>query len=192
MAEDTKGNSYAIASYGNGIARVTPSGVVSEYYTPANINASASGINGIASFGDKLLVVDNIPAAIYVFDTSAATAVKTKVELTMLEGSTLNCDGVYMPPMLHNEVMLCSVDGVGTLVVKSTDGWKSAKELGTVKNNATFAAEQGLGTNTVQIANSIYQNEEFFNDTGVFEIPGNRTLFPFIDITKQVLSLVHA
>ncbi|KAJ4339855.1 hypothetical protein N0V95_007666 [Ascochyta clinopodiicola] len=192
MAEDTKGNSYAIVTYGNGIAKVSSSGVVSEYYTPSNINATASGFNGVASFGDKLLAVDNIAPAITVFDTAAATAVGTTVNLTLQEGSVLNCDGVYLPPRFDSTVMLCSFDGLGIMVIKSTDGWKSAKHLGTVANNAAWAAQGGLGTNTVQIANSIYQNEEFFTDTTVYDAAGDRTVFPFLDITEQVVSLVNA
>ncbi|KAH6696463.1 hypothetical protein BKA61DRAFT_583838 [Leptodontidium sp. MPI-SDFR-AT-0119] len=173
MAEDLVGNSYNIATFGSGIAKVSPSGVVTEFYTPSNLNASLSGINGIVSFGNNTPTVVVVP-------------------ISNLGSLLPQCDGIYMPPMFGQTVILCSADGYGITVFKSTNHWQTATYLGAVLQVPAYGTPTnfGLATNTVQIANSIYMNEEFFFDTGVYDVAGTRSIFPQVDITQYVLDLL--
>ena len=97
-------------------------------------------------------------------------------------------DRVYPPPMFGGTVALCSNDGNGTYVLYSNDLWKSAKYLGLAKSPES----DGITTATAQISNSLYTNTEFFFDTGAFDRQpgGNRSVFTFTDITKEVVGLV--
>ena len=89
--------------------------------------------------------------------------------------------------MFDEKIALCSNDGIGTYVFYSDDLWKSAKYLGLVNSTNTG----GIHTASAQLSNSIYTNSEFFYDSvPVPSSPGNRSIFPFTDITQQVLNLV--
>ena len=192
MAEDLLGNSYAIASFGSGIAKISPSGVVTEFYTPSDLNVTASGINGIVSFGNILLSINNQNNVMYTWDTTAQTPTAVEVPISSLGSLAPQCDGIYMPPMYGCSVVLCSADGYGITVFQSEDSWKSATYLSAVLQVPALdtSTNFALGTSTVQIANSIYMNEEFFLDTGVYDVPGTRSIFPQIDITQYVSDLL--
>jgi hypothetical protein len=71
-------------------------------------------------------------------------------------------------------------------VLRSKDGlWNEAEGLGQVINS-DCAANGANVTAVVQVGCRIYMNEEFFADV----LPGNRTMFPWVDITADVDRLV--
>lgn len=83
-------------------------------------------------------------------------------------------------------VLLVAVAASGVEVVRSRDGlWNEAEALGQVLNN-DCAAKGANVTAVVQVGSRIYMNEEFFMD----ELPGNRTKFPWVDITYDVDALL--
>jgi len=88
--------------------------------------------------------------------------------------------------MFDDKIALCSNDGSGTSVFYSDDLWQSAKYLGVANSTNTG----GIPTASAQITNSIYTNSEFFLDSGTLDSPGNRSVFPFTDITQEVINLV--
>lgn len=90
--------------------------------------------------------------------------------------------------MFEGTVVLCSNDNNGTFVLFSDDQWNSARYLGVAEVPAVTG---GITTASAQLSNSLYTNLGFFYDTGVFDqAGGNRSLFPFYDITNQVIELV--
>jgi hypothetical protein len=91
-----------------------------------------------------------------------------------------------LPPKYDNTVLLLAIPASGVEVLRSKDGlWNTAEGLGRVSNNVP-AASGGNVTAVVQIGSRIYMNEEFFGDSQ----PGNRTQFPYVDITEEVERLL--
>jgi hypothetical protein len=83
-------------------------------------------------------------------------------------------------------VLLVAVSASGVEVFRSKDGlWNEAEGLGQVLNNDCLADGANV-TATVQVGSRIYMNEEFFADA----FPGNRTMFPWVDITADVDGLL--
>lgn len=101
---------------------------------------------------------------------------------SIVDGQSLRKLLPDLPPKYNNTVLLVSVPAAGVEVLRSKDGlWDTAEGLGRVSNNAP-AANGGNVTAVVQIGSRIYMNEEFFGDAQ----PGNRTRFPYVDITEDV------
>jgi hypothetical protein len=91
-----------------------------------------------------------------------------------------------LPPKYDNTVLLLAIPASGVEILRSKDGlWNTAEGLGRVSNNVP-AASGGNVTAVVQIGSRIYMNEEFFGDAQ----PGNRTQFPYVDITEEVERLL--
>ncbi|KAK6540570.1 hypothetical protein TWF694_009361 [Orbilia ellipsospora] len=186
MAEDVFGNTYFIATFGNAIAKVTPYGSVSVFYAQ-NPPPTVAGYSGIFSVGNTLVIADNSISGFVTFDTSRRRAHPVVVApQCQPSGYVFSCDGFYAPPKYHGTIGLCSNDVQGIAVYQSLDGWASSKYLGLVSNNDP-AVGNGFPTATVQITDSIYISEEYF-----FGTPPVPDLFPLIDITAQVASLVSA
>ncbi|EPS36095.1 hypothetical protein H072_10430 [Dactylellina haptotyla CBS 200.50] len=187
MAEDKDGDTYFIATFGNAIAKVTPRGTVSVYYAQNPVTPSIAGYSGIFSIGNKLVIADNSITSFVTFDTTQKPGRPTIVApKCQPAGYTFSCDGFYAPPKYGGKVALCSNNALqGIAVYKSADNWKTAKYLGLVPNNDP-AVGNGFPTATVQITDSIYISEEYF--FGSTQIPD---LFPLIDITSQVQSMVN-
>ncbi|KAH8810691.1 hypothetical protein F5884DRAFT_875405 [Xylogone sp. PMI_703] len=186
MAEDIEGNSYTIASYGNSIAKVSHSGEVSIFYAPGT-NSSVYGFGGISSWGHVFVLVDNASQSIRRFTVPPTSMNIEEVNVPNLPTNvTFDFDEAYLPPKYNGRVLLAADDNIGIRVFYSVDSWISATYLGVVPN--TIAG--GVSTAVVQISESIYISNEYFSDTGVFQVPGNRTEFPFIDITTAVESLL--
>lgn len=199
MAEDPRGNCYMLASFGNAIARIDPTGRdVSVFYNSGVNDSSILGIGGLFTVDDTLVVSDDRSGEFLVFDTKSSRGVARFVEP---EGQpaeyTFTCDGLTAPERYGGTVALCSNDFVngtgGIAVYQSLDGWQSAQWKGFIANDDPVAAGS-TPTATVEIAGSIYISEEFFppglatgNATGG---PEPRSSFPFVDITEQVDSLV--
>ncbi|KAF3906456.1 hypothetical protein ABW20_dc0105901 [Dactylellina cionopaga] len=187
MAEDTSGNTYFIATFGNAIAKVTPNGVFSVYYAQNPVDPSIAGYSGIFSVFNRLVIADNSIASFVTFDTNAWGPARPHVVAPTCQpaGYLFSCDGFYAPPKYYGTVALCSNNALqGIAVYKTYDNWNTAKYLGLVLNNDP-AVGNGFPTATVQITNSIYISEEYF-----FGTPPIPDLFPLIDITTKVSALV--
>jgi len=197
VATDHAGNAYQVASFGNAIAKVSPNGTASIFYPippngRRNTTTQPTGWNGMFSYGNLLVLMDGPTGYITTFDTLAPTepyqyaTPNGRFLPTNLPNVTYAFDRFYAPPMFNGTVALSSNDGVGTVVFRSLDGWKSAEYRGQVLDD-TSKSMGGLGTATVQVAGSLYETFEFFGD-GPFG--GNRSIFPVVDITAGVLALL--
>lgn len=144
--------------------------------------------NGISITGDKVLLYDETQKALISLDLTETPPTAVNVPVSGLPtDETIDCDGLYRPPKYDGEILLYSSDGLGKIIVfRTEDGWETASFAGAVVNTVL----DGWATVTVQISNSIYTNEEYFFDAGVWDQPGNRTLFPVVDITSQLESIL--
>ncbi|KAH6696466.1 hypothetical protein BKA61DRAFT_683166 [Leptodontidium sp. MPI-SDFR-AT-0119] len=201
MAQDLAGNTYIMTAFGHSIAKITPDGKPSLWYYNKNPTPSsdvgfvppgnlALGWNGIFSIDNTLVLPDVITSKLWTFDTTAKIAAPKLVAPKNLPiNSKLACDRSYPPPMFNGEIFLCSNDFNGTAVYYSSDCWKSAEYLGLVPSKY-----DGIPTASAQISNSLYSNNEYLFDLGLFDIQpgGNRSVFPFQDITSPVKALYAA
>lgn len=135
------------------------------------------------------MIVNTFDGQIFRFDTAADKGTPVAVPRTPNTPMT-DGDAIKLPPKYGGKVALIAEDSVGIVVLKSDDGWKTAKYLGLIPNNSTAAAG-GASTAALEIAGSVFILEEFFTDPAVAGTNGgNRTSFPLIDITSKVASLV--
>ena len=97
-------------------------------------------------------------------------------------------DAIYFPPRYEGTVLLVAQDLLGVAVLRSKDGnWDWAEYLGLIPNllDGTDAVA------AVQVGDSLYTVAVSFTDPIVpGTSSGNRTLFPFVDITEQVENLL--
>ncbi|KAH8801418.1 hypothetical protein F5884DRAFT_513897 [Xylogone sp. PMI_703] len=194
VAEDLAGNVYSVITFGRAIVKITPDGKPSIYYYtphPPSVNGvMLTSWNGIMSVGDLLILPENSLGKFYVFNTKNGKATpKIYTPKEMPSGYSLSCDRINPPAMFDGTVALCSDDAHGVAVYHSTDKWNTAEYLGLIPNRGT-----GIPTASGQISNGLYYSNEFFFDVdpNVFDLQpgGNRTIFPFYDITSEVRGLV--
>ncbi|RFU29505.1 hypothetical protein B7463_g6844, partial [Scytalidium lignicola] len=190
QATDANGNTYFLASYGPGFAKITPSNEVSVFWVTNTIPTNVLSYNGLVIIGNKLVTLNNINGALQYLDITAANPQPINVTVTdTAAGVIVDCDSIYAPPEFGQKVILCSNDDTNALVVfHSDDDWNTAANLGNVANPLT--ADSVFPTASVQIAQSIFMNAEYFFDAGPFDVAGNRTIFPFTDVTAAIHSLV--
>ncbi|RDW56978.1 hypothetical protein BP5796_13045 [Coleophoma crateriformis] len=191
MEQDASGNCYYSAAYGGAIAKVSSGGEVTSFYVPKHINNSVASYQGLVWTNNKLIAHDDSVSQLVYFDTTSTSPEPVNITTTGLPSTlVLDCDGLYFPPKYNNKILLCSSDSQDAIYVfKSSDVWRTTRFLGSVANPITGSA---LPTSTVQIEQSIYINEEYFLDSGAFDAAGNRSVFPYVDITSKVASLANA
>jgi hypothetical protein len=191
MAEDTKGNSYYIVTFGSAVVKVNPAGKASVFLEqPASeiTDPPGFGYGGIVAVDDMLVISKNTDGVFVTIDTACSDPSEIAVVMSGLPANLIvSCDGVLAPARYSSKVILCSQDATNAIdVYHTTDNWKSGSYLGAVANDSPLVVG-GTPTATVQIANSIYINNDYFSYTGVIAYrPEN----PLIDITAQVDALV--
>jgi hypothetical protein len=195
QAEDPRGNAYMLATFGNAIARIDPAGKnVSVFYNSGTNDSSVSGIGGLFTVGNTLVVSDDRSGSFLVFDTRAARGVPQFVKPQgQPDDYKFTCDGLLGPAKYDGTVALCSNDflnGTGGIAVyQSLDGWRTAQWKGVVANDDPVAAGS-TPTATVEIAGSIFISEEFFPTANATGGPTPRSSFPYVDITEEVDKLL--
>ncbi|OXV10899.1 hypothetical protein Egran_01344, partial [Elaphomyces granulatus] len=197
IAEDVAGNAYYMTTFGPSITKITPEGTLSLFFylPPVIINGTTqANWAGIFSVGNVLVSLDNVSGKMFRLDTTAKDPFKDYSIYPLADSPPRSdvkiiCDRIYPPPMFGGKIALCSNDGTGTYVFYSNDVWKSAKYLGLVAS----PNDGGVPTAACQITNSLYTNSEYFLDGGpTFDQVGSRTVFPFTDITQEVLKLTRS
>lgn len=195
IEHDSAGNSFVVGTYPGSIMKVDPQGKVvgkGPWFSAKEFNdKNVPGLTGLAATGDTLLVSDEAGKRLLRFDMKQAQGTPTPVKIG--KDTKLNItdmDGVYMPAMFKRrgeEVLLVSSASAGTTVLRSTDGWKSAENLGLIPN-ANMAKDQGFTTATVQMGQRVYHLIEYFLD----KVPEGltRSKFPLVDITDKIEQLV--
>lgn len=199
-AEDLCGNTYVPTMFGGkGIAKVTVDGTVTPFYlsnsTATNATTNPYLYAGIVALrSDKLVISDSAAGTFVTFDVNALDPTPITVNVSGLPSNYtfISCDAVISPSRYHpQEVLLCAEDFIGgngaITVFVSKDNWTNAKYVGAVFNTL---GEDFMTTASVQIADSIFLNAFPGSDGGAFAVPGNRSIFPFIDITEQVDNLL--
>lgn len=199
IAHDPSSNTYVVSTFGSSILKISKDGKkITPWWVSQPINNSIVGTEGLAANGWTLLSNDRA-GDLYKFDMRAQQGVKTTVPITPPTNLGWS-DAIFLPPKYKGTILLVAqhdLDSAGVAVLRSRDGsWQTAEFLGQVP------WAQGLGpwTNTttwivatVQIADSLYIELENFLDTPApGSTAGNRSLFPWIDITKEVAALVGA
>lgn len=159
------------------------------WYLPATINSTHRGLTGIASNGWDLLAYGDASGQLWKFNMRAPKGIPTVVPVSGNHTFAAS-DAIYLPPRYGNKVLLVAESTVGTAVFYSADGWKSAQYKGTV---ALPTLEPGTAlVAPVQVGSGIYQVFAYFGDVGLGGqgTAGNRSAFPFYDISEEVDGLV--
>ncbi|KAF2655096.1 hypothetical protein K491DRAFT_693245 [Lophiostoma macrostomum CBS 122681] len=185
---DGHGNVYVVGTYPGSILRVEANGTRVNEWWRGGENHTTQGTSGLATTANILLSNNNAGGpngTLLRFDTTSPKGIPRIVPITpptSIKGS----DAIYLPPKYNGTVLLVAVNALGVQVLRSRDGsWEGAEGLGIVGNKVP-EAQGALVTGTVQIGDRLYMIEEFFGDAQ----PGNRTQFPFVDITDKVEALL--
>ncbi|KID96312.1 TRI14-like protein, partial [Metarhizium majus ARSEF 297] len=194
FATDTCGNIYEVFTYPGAVIKVTPSLKAIPWYLSGDTDATKTGFTGIASKGNLLLTSNQQQGGKLIrFDARDKTG--QPFEVSIANNGTLggDLDGISLPAKYNGTVLLVTSSEKGTAVFRSKDGkWDSAEKLGTVPNPQWD--KQGFATITFDRADRIYHVFEWFLDSrappNLNGLSGNRTVFPFQDITDAVDKLV--
>jgi len=192
IAEDIAGNAYYQTTYGPSIIKITPEGTPSVFFylPPTIINGTTQiGWGSLFSVGNILVTLNNSNGEMFRLDTTVKDPLTAYTTYSLADSPPgVLCDRLYPPPMFGGKIALCSNDGTGTHVFYSNDLWQSGKYLGL----AASPNDGGIPTASCQVTNSLYTNSEYFSDGVGFDQLGNRTIFPFTDITQEVLQLTRS
>ncbi|CAG8952483.1 hypothetical protein HYFRA_00001230 [Hymenoscyphus fraxineus] len=200
IAHDPLSNTYVVSTFGSSILKISPDGKkVIPWWLPHPINSSIVGTEGLAANEWILLSNDRTSGQLWSFDMRAETGVQVNVPISPPTDLGWS-DAIYLPPKYHGTVLLVAQhqeDSAGVAVLRSRDGlWRRAEFLGQVP------WAQGLGpwttgttwaVATVEVGGSLYVELENFLDAPVpGSAGGNRSVFPWVDITREVEVLVGA
>lgn len=147
---------------------------------------------------NKLIVTAGSRGIFQSFDVGSDSPAPTDITMTgrPADGSYpgLGCDGLISPARYGRKVLLCSDNGqTATTLWATEDDFVSVRYIGQVANTGTKEVKNfGTVVATVEMGNSLYVNNEFFNDTGVFDVAGDRASFPLVDSTAAFDALVSA
>ncbi|KOC10506.1 hypothetical protein AFLA70_20g004751 [Aspergillus flavus AF70] len=192
-AHDTRGNTFVVGTFPASIVKVGPNGSTAiPWYLQPQPNQTVPGLSGLAAKGDILLGTDGSDGQLYRFNMTDEMGHKIHVPLRGRNATRIgnSLDGILLPKQFNGTVLLVSDTTDGTIVLRSADGlWTSAEMVGAVPN--LYASQNGFSVDNVEIGGSLYSVTEFFLDEKVpGTLAGNRTQFPLVDITQQVLRLL--
>lgn len=192
-AHDTHGNTFVVGTFPTSIVKVGSNGSTAiSWYLQPQPNQTVPGLSGLAASGDILLSTDSSDGQLYRFNMTEKVGHKIHVPLKGSNATRIgnSLDGILLPKQFNGTVLLVSDTTDGTVVLRSADGlWTSAEMVGTVPN--LYLSQNGFSVDNVEIGGSLYSVTEFFLDEKVpGTLAGNRTQFPLVDITHQVLELL--
>lgn len=201
---DENGNVYIVGTFPGTILRVDTNGNgLAPWYLPsaaALANTTVAGFSGLAIIrqDDLLLTNNNADGQVYRFDGVSGSVNGTPVLVPRTDTSGNAAaplsftDAILLPAKYNNTILLLADNANGTVVLRSRDAkWTSAETLGIVSNNVADA-RGGFITANVQIGpEKIFSSQAFFTDEIVAGTnAGNRTEFPFVDVTAEVDALL--
>ncbi|KAB8212990.1 hypothetical protein BDV33DRAFT_185696 [Aspergillus novoparasiticus] len=192
-AHDTHGNTFVVGTFPSSIIKVDANGSTAiPWYLQPQPNQTVHGLTGLAVKGNTLLATDASDGQLYRFNMADKMGHKVHVPFqgNQTAGIGSGVDGILLPSQFNGTVLLVSDNTDGTVVLRSSDGlWTSAEVLGTVPN--AYGSQNGFTVDNVEIGGSLYSVIEWFLDDKVpGSLAGNRTQFPIVDITKDVLALL--
>ncbi len=200
VEQDPDGNVYVVGTFPGSILKVEKfqpgrkrEPEVDVWYLSQPVNTNRTGLGGLAVTDWTLLSNDNDGGRILKFDLRSSSKTGTPVVVPLTPNHTLSfSDAIYLPPKYHGTVLLVAEDGPGITVLRSKSGtWDTAEYLGTVPKGLPDSIS---ATAAVQIGSeALYMNVVTFADPLVpGTLAGNRTAFPYYDITAQVEKLLAA
>jgi hypothetical protein len=101
-------------------------------------------------------------------------------------------DAIYLPPMYGGRVLLVASLASGIQVLRSEDRlWRTAEYLGTIPVPTGELYEGAFTVSSVQMgSSSVFMVLFFRDDVQPGELAGNKTDFPFPDITEEINALL--
>ena len=186
---DPDDNVYVVGTFPSSIMRVDSKGKkVETWYLDDNLNHTIAGYGGLASNGWTLITNDHDTGDLFRFDMRAKKGTPTKIRVKP-EHKIQNTDAIQLPRRYKGTVLLVAENGIGMSVYRDKKGeWKEAEFLGIVP----WADAAAPATAPLQIGDGVYLNIIQFGDAGLGGpgTAGNRTDFPYVDITAQVDALL--
>lgn len=199
FAEDPAGNIYVPSVFHvPSLAKISSDGTVSSWYIGEPSTSSSYMYLGIIyhEASNKLIITAPYLGAFVSFDVGSDSPAPTNITMNNrpADGSYpgLECDGLINPKRYNGDVLLCSENGLQAITLwATTDNYASVEYIGQVVDNSTTdIATWGSPTATVELGNTIYLSNEYFHDLNEFDVVGNRSSFPFVDITAQLDTVV--
>lgn len=197
VEQDPLGNVYVNSMFPGTILKLdrfdgTTMPKVTEWFLSQPRDTSIDGFGGLAAKDWTLLTHDNSNGQLLKFDMQSLEGTPFVIPVTP-EHVFLDSDASYLPPKYQGTVLLIA-GGPGIRVLRSKDGkWDDAEYLGTVNKTLFGLPENHLATAAVQVGDGLnlvvlHTGDEVVPGT----LAGNRTKFPFYDITDQVEALLAA
>ncbi|KAK0648080.1 hypothetical protein B0T16DRAFT_326627 [Cercophora newfieldiana] len=190
---DRRGNTYVVGTWPGTVLRVDKTGKkVKEWYVPKPLPPTTErGIGGLAVVkGTEVLLASGPDGGLLRFDMTKELGRPVEIKIKNGRKYPLT-DAAYLPDRYGGKVILVALGPDGIMVVKSDDGWKGAEYLGTVANRPVSGLEGGFVTAATQVGDAIYIVNGYWDIPWVpGTVAGNRTLFPWLDITADVDRLV--
>jgi hypothetical protein len=195
IEQDPDGNVFVVGTWPGTLHKVSKDGkTVTPWYLPEKIVQTEKGLGGIAALGWMLLAQGDASGKIWRFDMKAPRGVPYPIPIWRGNHTFSASDAIYLPPKYEGTVLLVAEDTLGISVFRSKDAkWDAAEYLGLVPRPSSLEE----GTNVVtpaQVGDAVYMVVEQFGDAGLNGpgSAGNRTEFPFFDITAEVNGLLKA
>lgn len=196
VEHDKRGNTYIVGTYPGVIIRVDKNGrKLTEWYLHRPLSPTTrKGYSGLAVVkGTDIMLASDGDGKLYRFDLREERGRPVNVPL-LGEDLHLNLDAIYLPPKYGGSVLLVADLFEGIQVLRSRDRtWRKAENLGTISKPPTLngLVIDGAVVAPVQMgSNSLYMVIGNIDPFIPGMVAGNRTLFPFPDITNAVEGLL--
>ncbi|WYZ35480.1 hypothetical protein EsH8_X_000127 [Colletotrichum jinshuiense] len=195
LEHDPDGNVYINSMFPGSILKLDRSNgrnppKVTEWFLSQPRDTSIDGFGGLAAKDWTLLTHDNSDGRLLKFDMRSPEGSPVTIPVTPSH-IFLDSDASYLPPKYKGTVLLIA-GGPGIRVLRSKNGnWDTAEYLGTVLKTSFGLSDIHLATAAVQVGDGLNMVVLPTGDTVVpGTLAGNRTEFPFYDITDQVEELL--
>ncbi|KAK4189075.1 hypothetical protein QBC35DRAFT_381130, partial [Podospora australis] len=198
VEHDRRGNTYIVGTHPGTVIKVEKHGKkLAEWYVPYPMPPTTKkGFSGLAVVrGTEIMLATDGDGRLYKFDLrdeKRGKPVNVPIRPEVLYNDT---DAIYLPPKYGGKVLLVASLFGGIQVLRSKDrSWRTAEYLGTIPRPAEVGGLvlDGAVTAPVQIgSDSIYMVLGNVDPFIPGMVAGNRTLYPFPDITAEVEGLLR-
>lgn len=197
MKYDPKRRKVIVGTHPGTVIRVDKNGrKLTEWYVSRPLPPSTKkGFSGLAVVKDtEIMLATDGDGRLYKFDLREEKGRPVNVPIRP-EVLYTDTDAIYLPPKYGGKVLLVASLFGGIQVLRSKDrSWRLAEHLGTIPRPAQLQGLvlDGAVTAPVQIgSDSIYMVLGNVDPFIPGMVAGNRTLFPFPDITAEVEGLLR-
>ncbi|KXX75844.1 hypothetical protein MMYC01_206629 [Madurella mycetomatis] len=197
VEHDAWGRTYVVGTWPGTILRIDERGhrvtelVVPEPLPPTTVKGY-SGIAVVKETGSREMLAVDGDGRLKKFDLARGKGrvVDVPIRPEVLYNDT---DAIYLPPVYEGRVLLVASLFSGIQVLRSKDRrWRTAEYLGTIPIPQGELYEGGNTVATVQMGTSVFMVIGFIFDPWVTgTVAGNRTQFPFPDITEDIEKLLR-